>query len=72
MRCKASGFGWHKLQRLARAALQHHTDAVLHALHCPKCGVRLEAEALLLLAGWSEEEWLDVLWEGLRGHAESA
>ena len=65
MRCKASGFAQYKIRRAAQEILRRRADAVLHALHCRRCGVRGEAEALLRLAGRTEDEWIDELWEAL-------
>jgi len=34
-------------------------DALLHSLFCGECGLRAEAVACLLIAGWSEGDFLE-------------
>ena len=44
---------------VARLTALIEREAVLHALDCPRCGLREEALFDLALLGWSEQAFID-------------
>lgn len=63
MRCKPAGFAYLKVHCAARELVRRHEWWVLHALHCRRCDVRDEALRLLGLAGLTEEEFIQGIWD---------
>lgn len=70
MRCRAAGFRFNKIQREAQVTVAIHASWILHALHCDRCAVRDEAERLLALAGLTEDEFIEDVWDGIVQAAE--
>lgn len=48
-----------RFRREAREMVMGEADALLHSLFCEECGLRAEAVACLLIAGWSEGDFLE-------------
>lgn len=67
MRCKAAGYNKEKLQREARDLVVLHTNVLLHSLFCEACSARETALALLAVAGQSEDEFLNHVWQEICG-----
>jgi hypothetical protein len=63
--CEESSTGALAVTRKARALVREHKEAVLHALWCEKAGTRTEALALLYAAGYTEDDYLQEVWDGL-------
>jgi hypothetical protein len=73
MRCKAAGFRFLKILRAAQVAVRQNEGWILHALHCEKCNVRADALGLLFLAGLTEADFLNQVWDSLvEGDADAA
>jgi len=65
MRCKAAGFRLLKILRTAQVAVRQNEGWIIHALHCARCGARADALGLLFLAGLTEEDFLQTVWDSL-------
>jgi len=65
MRCKAAGFRLLKILRAAQVAVRQNEGWIIHALHCERCDVRADALGLLFLAGLTEEDFLQTVWDSL-------
>ena len=54
-----------RLTRAARALTRVHEGAILHALYCEEAGMRGEALAILYAAGYTEDDFLQEVWDRL-------
>jgi len=73
--CKETSAGALSLTRAARSITREYEGDLLHALYCEKAGMRTEALAVLYAAGFTEDDFLQEVWdrllreEGGRGRA---
>jgi len=54
-----------RLTWAARALTREHEGAIIHALHCETAGLRTEAQAILYAAGYTEDDFLQEVWDRL-------
>lgn len=54
-----------RLTRAARALTREHEGAIIHALYCEEAGMRGEAHAVLYAAGYTEDDFLQEVWNRL-------
>lgn len=60
-----------RLTQKARALVRDHEGVILHSLWCERCAGRSEAMALLYTAGYTEDDFLQEVFDRLtRGVAD--
>lgn len=58
-----------RLTRKARALVREHEGVILHSMWCGKCDGRGEAIALLYAAGYTEDDFLQEVFDRLTREA---
>lgn len=63
MRCRPAGFRARRVLQQANTMVRREAQWILHALYCEKCDVRELALYLLSVAGLTEDEFFDEMWQ---------